>query len=137
MSTTAFAPSPKEHHQLRLMIDVRDTGDVAAEVLTGDGHNGKSYFLASIEATPSDFTAALSSELGKEIPFVQVPLEGAVGAMKERGMPDWLIDHQSKLMVLLGDGKMAGINDNIEQFSGHAARSLDGFVKDNAGAFSD
>ena len=119
------------------MIDVRDTGDVAAEVLTGDGHNGQSYFLAGIEATPSDFTAALSSELGKEIPFVQVPLEGAVGAMKERGMPDWLIDHQSKLMVLLGEGKMAGTNEYIEQLSGHSARSLEGFVKDNAGAFSD
>jgi uncharacterized protein YbjT (DUF2867 family) len=119
------------------MIDVRDTGDVAASVLTSEGHNGKTYFLAGPNRTPSDFTAALSKELGKEIPFVQVPMEGAVGAMKERGMPDWLIDHQAKLMGILGEGKMAGTNDYIEQFSGHAPRSLEDFVKDNAGAFSD
>ncbi len=119
------------------MIDVRDTGDVAAAVLTGDGHNGQSYYLASVEATPSDFTAALSSELGKDIPFVQVPLEGAIGAMKERGMPDWLIDHQTKLMGFLAEGQLAGTNDLIEQLSGRAARSLEGFAKDYAGAFSD
>ena len=119
------------------MIDVRDTGDVAAAVLTSDGHNGKSYFLASANYTPSDFTAALSSELGKEIPFVQVPMEGAVGAMKERGMPDWLIDHQSTLMGMLAEGKFAASNDYIEQLSGHPARTVADFVKDNAGAFSD
>lgn len=119
------------------MIDVRDTGDVAAEILTSEGHNGKSYFLAGIEATPSDFTAALSSELGKEIPFIQVPLEGAVGAMKERGMPDWLIDHQATLMTILAEGNMGGTNGYVEQFSGHAPRTLEGFVKDNAGAFRD
>lgn len=117
------------------MIDVRDTGDVAAAVLTSEGHNGQSYFLASANYTPSDFTAALSSELGSEVPFVQVPMEGAVGAMKERGMPDWLIDHQSTLMGMLADGSFAAKNDNIEQLSGHPARTLAGFAKDYAGAF--
>ena len=119
------------------MIDVRDTGDVAAAVLTGDGHNGKSYVLAGPVQTPSDFTAALSSELGKEIPFVQVPMEGAVGAMKERGMPDWLIDHQSKVMGFVAEGQMAGTNDLIEQLSGHPPRTLAGFAHDYAGAFKD
>ncbi len=119
------------------MIDVRDTGDVAAEVLTGDGHNGQTYFLASANRTPGDVAAVLSAELGKEIAFVQVPMEGAVNAMKERGMPDWLIDHQSALMGLLGTGVMAQTNDNIEKISGHPARTLEDFVKDYAGAFSD
>ena len=42
-----------------------------------------------------------------------------------------------KLMVLLGEGNMGGTNEHIEQLSGHAARSLEGFAKDYAGAFSD
>ncbi len=117
------------------MIDVRDTGDVAAAVLTGDGHNGKTYFLGSAVSTPSDFTAALSSELGSDVAFVEVPMEGAVGAMKERGMPDWLVDHQSTLMGIVGAGKAAGTTDYIEQIAGHPARTLAGFAKDNAGAF--
>ena len=119
------------------MIDVRDTGDVAAAVLTGDGHNGQSYFLASANRTPGDVAAVLSAELGREIAFVEVPLEGAVGAMKERGMPDWLIDHQAGVMGLFASGVLAQTNDNIEQISGHPARTLEDFVKDHAGAFSD
>lgn len=119
------------------MIDVRDSGDVAAAVLTGDGHNGKSYFLASANRTPGDVAAVLSAELGREIAFVQVPMEGAVKAMKERGMPDWLIDHQSALMGMLGSGVLAQTNDNIEKISGHPARTLEDFVQDYAGAFKD
>ncbi len=120
------------------MIDVRDTGDVAAEVLTGDGgHNGQTYFLASANRTPGDVATVLSSELGREVAFVEVPLEGAVGAMKERGMPDWMIDHQSALMGLLGSGVLANTNDNIEKISGHAARTLEDFAHDFAGAFKD
>ena len=119
------------------MIDVRDTADVAAEVLTGDGHNGQSYSLASANRTPGDVAAVLSAELGREIAFVQVPMEGAVGAMKERGMPEWLIDHQSAVMGLLATGVLAQTNDNIEKISGHAARTLEDFVHDFAGAFKD
>jgi len=119
------------------MIDVRDTGDVAAEVLTSDGHNGQSYFLASANRTPGDVASVLAAELGKEVAFVEVPLEGAVGAMKERGMPDWLIEHQAALMGLLGTGVLAQTNDNIEKLTGHAARTLEDFAHDFAGAFKD
>ncbi len=119
------------------MIDVRDTGDVAAAVLTGDGHNGQSYFLASANRTPGDVAAVLSAELGRDIAFVEVPMEGAVGAMKERGMPDWLVDHQAGVMGLFAEGKLAQTNDNIEKISGHAARTLEDFVHDFAGAFKD
>ncbi len=119
------------------MIDVRDTADVAAEVLTGDGHNGQSYSLASANRTPGDVAAVLSAELGREIAFVQVPMEGAVGAMKERGMPEWLIDHQSALMGLLATGVLAQTNDNIEKITGHPARTLEDFAHDFAGAFKD
>jgi len=119
------------------MIDVRDTADVAAEVLTGDGHNGQSYSLASANRTPGDVAAVLSAELGREIAFVEVPMEGAVGAMKERGMPEWLIDHQSAVMGLLATGVLAQTNDNIEKITGHPARTLEDFAHDFAGAFKD
>ena len=119
------------------MIDVRDTGDVAAEVLTSDGHSGKTYFLAGANRTPGDVAAVLSAELGREITFVQVPMEGAIGAMKERGMPDWLVDHQAGVMGLLAAGKLAQTNDLIEKITGHAPRSLEDFTHDFAGAFKD
>ena len=112
-----------------------DTGDVAASVLTEDGHSKKTYFLGGYDYTLNDFSNKISDELGKKIPFVEIPIENAVAVMKDKGMPDWLIDHQVTLMGLVSSGVAAGANANIENISGHRARSLANFVKDNINIF--
>ncbi len=119
------------------MIDVRDTADAAAGILTSDGHAGQVYELSGPNVTPAEAVAAIGSAIGKEIAFVPVPMEGAIGAMKERGMPDWLVDHQSTLMGIAAAGNMATYgNDLIEKLAGHAPRTPADFARDNAGAFT-
>lgn len=118
------------------MIDVRDTADVAATILTTDGHAGQVYELSGPDITPAEAVAAIGEAIGKEITFVPVPMEGAIGAMKERGMPDWLVDHQSTLMGIAAAGNMASYgNDLIETLAGHAPRSPADFARDHAAAF--
>ncbi|MBS28590.1 MAG: nucleoside-diphosphate sugar epimerase [Alphaproteobacteria bacterium] len=118
------------------MIDVRDTADVAANVLTSDGHAGQTYELSGPNVVPAEAVAAIGEAIGKEIAFVTVPMEGAVGAMKERGMPDWLVDHQSTLMGMAANGEMVSYgNDLIAELSGHAPRTPADFARDFAGAF--
>lgn len=117
------------------MIDTRDTADVAAGVLTSDGHAGKEYPLAGLELTPADATAAIAAAAGREVAFVQVPMEGAVAAMKDRGMPDWLVDHQALMMGIAASGDMVGTNDLIDTIGGHPARTLVDFATDHAAAF--
>lgn len=119
------------------MIDVRDTGDVAAAVLTSDGHEGQAYYLAGPQTSMAAAAAALSGTVGKDVAFAEVPLEGAVGAMKERGMPDWLVDHQTAMMKLCASGGMADTSGEIERLSGQAPRTIDDFARDFAGAFKD
>ncbi|MDE0780333.1 MAG: SDR family oxidoreductase [Alphaproteobacteria bacterium] len=119
------------------MIDVRDTADVAAVVLTTEGHAGQVYELSGPNVTPAEAVAAIGSAIGKVIDFIPVPMEGAIGAMKERGMPDWLVDHQSTLMGLAAEGNMATYgNDLIEKLAGHAPRTPADFARDHAGAFT-
>lgn len=118
------------------MIDVRDTADAAAGILTTEGHAGQVYELSGPDVTPAEAVAAIGNVIGKEITFVQVPMEGAIGAMKERGMPDWLVDHQSTLMGFAADGNLGGYGNNlIETLSGHAPRTVTDFAADHAGAF--
>ena len=118
------------------MIDVRDTADAAAAILTTDGHAGQVYELSGPNITPAQAVAAIGDAIGKEITFVQVPMEGAIGAMKERGMPDWLVDHQITLMGIAADGNMASYGNNlIETLAGHAPRTPADFARDHAGAF--
>jgi uncharacterized protein YbjT (DUF2867 family) len=118
------------------MIDVRDTADAAAGVLTTDGHAGQVYELSGPNVSPAEAVSAIGAAIGKEIAFVQVPMEGAVGAMKERGMPDWLVDHQSTLMGMAANGDMATYGNNlIETLAGHAPRTPADFARDNAAVF--
>lgn len=118
------------------MIDVRDTADAAATILTTEGHAGQVYELSGPDITPAEAVAAIGEAIGKEIAFVPVPMEGAIAAMKDRGMPDWLVDHQSTLMGIAAAGNMASYgNDLIETLAGHAPRTPADFAKDHAGAF--
>jgi uncharacterized protein YbjT (DUF2867 family) len=120
------------------MIDVRDTADATATILTTEGHAGQVYELSGPNVTPAEAVAAIGEAIGKEITFVQVPMEGAIGAMKERGMPDWLVDHQSTLMGIAAAGDMASYgNDQIETLTGYAPRTPADFARDHAGAFQE
>lgn len=118
------------------MIDVRDTGDVAAAVLTSDGHAGQAYYLTGPQTSPAAAAAALSLAIDKPVAFVEVPLEGAVGAMKERGMPDWLVAHQTAMMKLCAAGSMAETSGEIERLTGQAPRTIDDFARDFSGVFT-
>jgi uncharacterized protein YbjT (DUF2867 family) len=129
-----MAPMPGD--ALITMIDVRDTGDVAAQVLTGSGHEGQSYFLTGAPVTMNDVAAELSKAQGKEIPFVSIPMAGARTAWAGMGMPDWLVDHQTGALQLAGTGDFAGETAWIEKISGHAPRTLSDFMAEHKGVFA-
>ena len=61
------------------MIDVRDIVDAALAVLTGSGHEGKSYILTGpAPISFHDVARSFSNALGKEIKYVNVPGEAAL-----------------------------------------------------------
>lgn len=62
------------------MIDPRDVAEVAATVLTGEGHDGRSYQLTGPEVvTFDDVALELTTVLGRPIGFVPVPDDAALG----------------------------------------------------------
>ena len=117
------------------MIDVRDIVDVAVKVLTEDGHEGKSYNLtgpASISF--HDVAAALSKALGKQVNYVNVPLEAAREGMIGMGMSEWFGDAVVGVFQTLrryGDFT----TPDVENVTGHPARSYETFANDFAQVF--
>jgi len=68
------------------MPDVRDIVDVAAHVLTTGGHQGREYIVTGPESISfHDVAAALSEALGKDVQYVNVPLEAGKQAMLGMG----------------------------------------------------
>ncbi len=118
------------------MIDVRDIVDVAVKVLTEDGHEGKSYNLtgpASISF--HDVAAALSKALGKQVNYVNVPLEAAREGMIGMGMSEWFADAMGEYFQAFSAGYGDFTTPDVENVTGHPARSYETFARDFAQAF--
>lgn len=117
------------------MVHPADVGESGAELLTGDGHRGNAYFLTGPSVTMGEVAQTLSSALGREITYVQVPPEAARKAMEERGMPDWLMAHMGGMMGFVAKGQMAGSTDNVAKLTGHPPRTFAEWVGENKAAF--
>ena len=117
------------------MIDARDIADVAVKVLTEDGHEGKSYNLTGPASMSfGDVAAALSKALGKQVNYVNVPLEAAREGMIGMGMSEWFADAMVGVFQTLrryGDFTTT----DVENVTGHPARSYETFARDFAQVF--
>ena len=119
------------------MIDVRDIVDVAAKVLTEDGHEGKTYGLtgpASISF--HDVAAGLSKALGREIKYVDVPPEAGREAMVGMGLPEWVADALTEYAKAWSEGLGDFTTNDVQELIGHPARSYETFARDFAQAFA-
>ncbi len=118
------------------MIDVRDIVDVAVKVLTEDGHQDKTYTLTGPESVSfHDVAAALSKALGKEVKYVDVPLEAAREAMVGMGLPEWVADAFGEYFKAFSEDYGDFTTDAVENITAHPARSYETFARDFAAAF--
>ena len=118
------------------MIDVRDVVDVAVKVLTEDGHEGKTYTLtgpASISF--HEVAAGLSKALGKQVDYVDVPLDAARQAMIGMGMPEWIADAFGEYFTAFSEGYGDFTTDEVQLVTGNPARSFEAFARDFAQVF--
>ena len=118
------------------MIDVRDIVDVAVKVLTEDGHEGKTYDLTGPESISfHDVAARLSEALGKQVDYVNVPLEAAREGMIGMGVPEWVADAFGEYFTVFSEGYGDFATDDVQLVTGNPARSFEAFARDFAQVF--
>ena len=118
------------------MIDMRDVAEVAARVLTYEGHRGKTYTLtgpASISF--HDVAADLSKALDKEVEYVDVPLEAGRDAMLAMGFPQWVAEGYSEYFKAYSEGYGDLVTGDVEQVIGRAPLSYETFARNFAQVF--
>jgi uncharacterized protein YbjT (DUF2867 family) len=119
------------------MIDPRDVAEVAAEALTGDGHDGRTYQLTGPEAVTFDDVAEhLSTVVGRRIGFVPVPDEDAVAQMVRLGVPEWFATNVVTQFRLLRQGTQAQAQDVVQALTGREPRPVTTFLHDHAASFA-
>lgn len=118
-------------------IDARDIGDVAAEALTGTGHEGKAYGLTGPEALPGDAIAALLSEAtGRTVTCAPLPPDRAKARMIGNGMHPDVAAAMVELTSIAPKGYLAGIETTVSEVLGRPARRFRDFVAENRHAFT-
>jgi uncharacterized protein YbjT (DUF2867 family) len=117
-------------------IDVGDIAEIAADVLTGAGHEGKTYPLTGPEAlTMAEVAEKLSAATGKTIKYVNVAPEHARKAQLTAGMPPYLADALAELFAERRRGKEARVSRVTETVFGRQPTPFHEFAARNAAIF--
>jgi len=113
------------------MIDARDIGEVAAKVLTEEGHEGEVYTLTGPAAISFyDIAETLSEILGKEVSYINIPPEKAKEAMLNMGLSEWRADVLIEYAKAHSEGYSNFTTEDVEQLTGHPATSYKKFATD-------
>jgi uncharacterized protein YbjT (DUF2867 family) len=117
-------------------IDVGDIADVAADVLTGSGHEGRTYPITGPEAlTMAEVAAKLSTATGMPIRYVDVSPEDFRSARLAAGAPPYLVEGLVELFAERRKGKEATVWPTMENVFGRRPTSFDEFAGRHAAVF--
>lgn len=118
------------------LIDATDVAAVAAEVLTGKGHEGQAYTLTGPESlTYTDVAATFTRVLGQSVTYVDLPPERYRSTLLSAGMPGWLADGLMELARSCQTTPSPRATSTVAQLVGRPARSLEAFVYEHTDAF--
>jgi uncharacterized protein YbjT (DUF2867 family) len=111
------------------MVDEEDVAEVAAKILTEDGHEGKKYVLTGPKALSYPEVAdALAKKLGKSVKYIDIDPTQAKQAMIGVGMPDWVADFVNDLRELEKSGGASGPTQDIQKLLGRPPRALEASI---------
>jgi len=117
-------------------IDVRDIAAVAARALSGGEHSGKIYELNGPEALNyTELAAKISKAAGREVKYVDIPMDAQRKAMLDQQMPEWLVTALLNLQQYYLNGKGGETDGLLEKLLGRAPITMDQFLAENAGEF--
>ena len=118
------------------VVDARDVAEAAAAVLTGEGHEGRTYTLTGPEAlTFAEAAAVIGEETGSAVQHVDLPAEQLAAGMAQFGIPDWLAQDIASLQTVYAEGGGAEVTDDVRALTGREPRTLRDFVRDHAELF--
>lgn len=117
-------------------LDVRDIAAVAAKALAGGPHSGEIYELNGPEALNySELAAKISRAAGREVKYVDIPMEAQRKAMLEQQMPEWLVNALLELQEYYLGGEGGDVDGLLQDLLGRPPIHMDQFLQEYAGEF--
>ncbi|WP_067184291.1 NAD(P)H-binding protein [Microtetraspora niveoalba] len=114
-------------------VDADDIADVAVAALTGDGHHGRVYELTGPRAlTFGQAIGEIAAATGREIRFMQVPLQAYTGELARQGVPSEVVELLGYLFGTVLDGRNAVPADGVRQALGRDPRDFAAYARATA-----
>ncbi|WP_067471868.1 NAD(P)H-binding protein [Actinomadura hibisca] len=100
-------------------VDIDDLADVAVAALTEDRHAGQVYEVTGPRAlTFAEAVDEIAKATGREIAYVQVPVDAYAAVLKEHGLPDDVTEFLSYLFGTILDGRNSRPQDGVQRALG-------------------
>ncbi|WP_020614928.1 SDR family oxidoreductase [Paenibacillus daejeonensis] len=96
----------------------QDYADAAAAVLTGEGHDNKTYELSGPLLTQEELAAEVGKVLGKDVSVQQVNDEAYADIMKQAGLPDFVLPIVVGIQQSIREGSLAVDSSDFEHVLG-------------------
>ena len=117
-------------------LDVRDIASVAAKVLSGGEHVGKTYELNGPEAvTYSAVAEKISKHAGRAVQYVDIPADAQRKAMLDQSMPVWQVNALLELQGYYTAGQGGAVDPVLRNLLGRPPITLDRFLAEFASEF--
>jgi uncharacterized protein YbjT (DUF2867 family) len=114
-------------------IDVDDIADVAAAVLTQDGHLGQVYELTGPRLLSyAAAVATIAEATGRDIRFVRVTPEQNATNLIAAQVPTDVAEFMNYLFATVLDGRNASVCDGVERVLGRPPRDFADYARDTA-----
>ena len=118
------------------IVDVRDVAHFVLAVLTGSGHDGKTYEVTGPELVSfHDIASQLSEVMGREISYIDQPATEFKQSLLQWVPDDWYVETVSELFELIAQGSGALLNGEYTRVTGRAPTTLRRFFQDYSAFF--
>jgi uncharacterized protein YbjT (DUF2867 family) len=113
--------------------DADDIAEVAAAVLTEDGHVGQIYELTGPRLlTFADAVDAIAAATGRDIRFTRVSEEDFAASLAAEQVPAEVVDLLLYLFTTVLDGRNAYLGDGVERVLGRPPRDFSHYARATA-----
>lgn len=111
------------------LIDARDVGAVAAQVLTRHDWDGQTLVLTGPRAVGyAELAQLVTARTGSPAAVVDVTLDQVRASLLGRGMPAWEADHFQEMYELFGAGESEFVTDTVREVAGSEPRTIEAFL---------
>jgi NAD(P)H dehydrogenase (quinone) len=107
-----------------------DVAAAAAGVITGSGHDGKTYEMTGPEALDGHAVAErLATVAGRPVRAEDMPLEAYAAMLRSFGLPEFVVTGVTSFMAALAAGEYASVSGDVERLAGRPATPLAAYLR--------